>query len=77
MELNTLKPCPFCGGEARVALRGDRRLMIGCEDGCECSVTVGVPCNGGFFDWINLGDLLQAYEEAAAKWNRRANDGEL
>ena len=70
--ITKLKPCPFCGGEVRVALRADKRLMVGCKDGCECFVTVDVPHEGGFLDWINLGDLLQAYEEAAAKWNRRA-----
>lgn len=68
-----LLPCPFCGGEPRVALRGDKRLMVGCKDGCECFVTVDVPHEGGFLDWINFGDILQAYNTAVEKWNRRTS----
>lgn len=68
---STLKPCPFCGGTARAALRGDNYIQIGCKDGCECFTSSKVKSDGGFLNWISVEDFLAAYEEAAKKWNTR------
>jgi hypothetical protein len=55
-----LRPCPFCGGEARV-LHGGLRFMAAVE--CpECR---------GRIDRISEGDPVS---EARAAWNRRAGD---
>jgi Lar family restriction alleviation protein len=39
---DTLKPCPFCGGEARHSLLASRRTCVECED-CEASIDDVTP----------------------------------
>lgn len=56
-----LKPCPFCGGEAKVIKipRGDRKYVAICEnDLCMASV----------------GNFSCTREDAVRKWNRRVTD---
>lgn len=57
-----LKPCPFCGGEAKLRVSG------GC-DGEDCLVwAYCVKCGAD-------SALLDTAEEAAEAWNRRAEHG--
>lgn len=55
--MNELKPCPFCGGEAKFVhiFENPEKCMVSCRE-----------CDGGI-------DAVFANEEAAAEaWNRRA-----
>lgn len=56
-----LKPCPFCGGEAKVgyAINDYNRWGVSCNT-CGCVVEVG------------FGDYEDTMEEAVKAWNRRA-----
>lgn len=57
-----LKPCPFCGGEAKPVFRGGVNYVV-CsnEEDCWCGMTCPVTTP----------------EEAARIWNRRTNAKEL
>ena len=56
-----LKPCPFCGGEARV----ERDSFSGSYVGC-----LNDECLG----FLGLGWIYETEEEAIDAWNRRANE---
>ena len=76
-----LKPCPFCGGEAKT-FRCDRVFTIGCE-----------PCGyhmafSGWLQTVPNGRCVSsdtssvkeyyhhdAWDKAIEVWNRRASDG--
>lgn len=58
--MDELRPCPFCGGEARVVGKPHEAVFcVGCGDD---------TCLG----FSGLGWLYGTEEEAAAAWNRRA-----
>ena len=66
-----LKPCPFCGGEAKIALFG---YDCGHEGNVICmSDTCPAMCR---VDW-GPRDICKTKAEAIAAWNRRAGNGEL
>ena len=55
-----LKPCPFCGGEARIIAKlYEPKVCVGCDDD---------TCLG----FSGLGWLYDSEKEAAEAWNRRA-----
>lgn len=58
-----LKPCPFCGGEARysvIGVHGDGGVVYCTKCGiCTTSALTGVPYN--------------TYEAATAAWNKRVS----
>jgi len=58
-----LKPCPFCGGEARIENQYVHKWVVGCESfGCICM-------------WLwSYTPLFSSREEAVKAWNTRAND---
>lgn len=59
--MTKLKPCPFCGSEAKLISSGSRNYVL-CsnEDECLCSMTCPVGTQ----------------EEAVQIWNRRAIDSD-
>ena len=63
----TLKPCPFCGGEAAVFSRGEH-VWAQCTE-CLCAGTIYEPCP-------DISELPATIEECIGKaisaWNRRA-----
>lgn len=66
MEHNELKPCPFCGGEARLRKLG-KNYAVRCR---QCGAT------GATFrpmPWHKVVFIAQG--EARTAWNRRTNDG--
>ena len=63
--MQELKPCPFCGGEAR-------GIVAKQEDGKESYSVTCMKCNTAIFrpkilEW----DSFQSLEEAIGAWNRR------
>ena len=78
MELNELKPCPFCGG--RAVIRETKvylweAIQIHCE---KCSV----HSPNEIFNHLAYSDGEEIYvtktmaaEKVINKWNRRVNDG--
>lgn len=72
--MTRLKPCPFCGQTARAALQGDNRLVIACTNGCQCQTSTKVKAEDSFFTRMLFDDILDAYEDAAAQWNKRWHD---
>lgn len=55
-----LKPCPFCGGEARIIAKPyEPKVFVGCDDD---------TCLG----FSGLGWLYDSEKEATEAWNRRA-----
>lgn len=55
-----LRPCPFCGGEARIIAKPyEPKVCVGCDDD---------TCLG----FSGLGWLYDSEQEAAEAWNRRA-----
>lgn len=69
-----LKPCPFCGGEARTKVMIGRHDMIVIKVGC-------FDCDAWKYDGIKSGDsfkeLNKAMQDVISKWNRRENDDKL
>ena len=79
MANNVLKPCPFCGGKAKIT-----KASTGYDQGSfTVSYKIGCPtCNFYFGDTsyfvVNDGIpsiLADGYRECVNKWNRRTNDG--
>lgn len=66
-----LKPCPFCGGRARLCSRYVPALsVVACA--VECT---GCYCAVDFTEWDETGcGIAPGRDEVAEKWNRRAND---
>ncbi len=62
--MNELKPCPFCGGEARIISHRFHEL----------SNTYGVTCK---ICGSETRQFYRAEEDAVNAWNRRASDAEL
>lgn len=69
----TLKPCPFCGGEAELNRSGNQhtksqKAKVFCKTfGCFGQQIVGVINRHGR-------DYAWAKEKVIENWNRRAND---
>lgn len=67
---NDLKPCPFCGGEARMAQNYQGQKYVWCDE-----------CGAGVWgkdteDWrVDTIGERKARKAAADAWNRRVNDG--
>ena len=60
-----LKPCPFCGGEAKVFAYSDGGICVKCMN-CYCQTFATS-------DW-NIANAKEksAYEKIVEAWNRRA-----
>lgn len=56
--MEKLKPCPFCGGEARLIIKYNQYLVI-CDGDLWCDAKQG---------WFSN------KSNAISAWNRRAND---
>jgi len=68
-----LKPCPFCGGEAKITLF-DCRIRIKCGNGCIAAVQSENRELFNDFDGTSIETLMNAIELTAAAWNRRITD---
>ena len=63
MEMEKLKPCPFCGGKAEM-------LINEYEDSRKEYLVACTECDGMVERW------RKTEEEAVEQWNRRVNDKE-
>lgn len=76
-----LKPCPFCGGKAKIRTRQQKFYGQNYEGVKKIRRSAYAACNrchahGGLYTWISYDDSLReeypvAYEAAAELWNRR------
>ena len=64
-EMDELKPCPFCGGEAGIQRIDDFGLFYIVCGNCGAQVCSDTP---DYFEEFSMKDLYD-------KWNRRATDG--
>lgn len=72
-DKTTLKPCPFCGGEAVVVIAPRAgTAYVECK---HCSAMMGRYNKGGRTDHKGFWTHFETEEEAIEAWNRRANDG--
>lgn len=62
--MSELKPCPFCGGEASIAVLYGL-FAVGCNSGSNCPGNIE-KCAPMYFE----------KETAKEYWNKRAGDGE-
>ena len=67
--IEKLKPCPFCGGEAKLSTYYDFYKAHCNSDNCLAEVSVGDVYNG-------VGKWYGSVAEAIAAWNTRADDVE-
>lgn len=65
----TLKPYPFCGGKAMVALGRGNCAVVFCGNGC--SVEMKSELNMGKYEAIPFDVLNDAFTKAALMWNTR------
>ena len=74
-NMTELKPCPFCGGEARKMTYANSRpnapvanyKTVICCDRCNTSVTDTV--------YVENKTVAESIQKMANKWNRRAEHG--
>lgn len=66
--MEKLKPCPFCGGEAK--LKMEHKPGIGLTLWCECE-SCGAEATG-YCPQDNIDSFDKSRELALEKWNRRA-----
>lgn len=64
-----LKPCPFCGGNARIIVlkKGFKSIIVCTTPGCGC----------GRHSYNNGATDETVAQRLTAAWNRRANDAEV
>ena len=67
-----LKPCPFCGGEAKAVLGRGNCAVVFCGAGCPCEMRSEI--NIGKYQEITYEELDDAFTRAAAKWNTRCRE---
>ena len=73
--MSELKPCPFCGGEARLFV-SENGVCVKCTNG----FTKGCGCQTDWFTDSNYVDGMEgwrktkfpAVDKAIVSWNRRA-----
>lgn len=81
--MNELKPCPFCGGEAKFFSKATtaRGIIRGLEFGIyctRCDVTTSKTTYRVEVELTGTGDIMARVDErpeAIEAWNRRVNDG--
>ena len=66
--MSDLKPCPFCGGEAKDVVKRKRRIFEAFVQCRKCNAKSGVMLTEPFEKWN------RAMEEAIEAWNRRASE---
>lgn len=69
----TLKPCPFCGGEAHTVVEYDSVGMSQCNLSAfveckKCGTTKRVKFAGA---GVSFDDYYKAFDEVINKWNER------
>lgn len=73
-EVQQLKSCPFCGGEARTKVMIGQHDMIVIKVGCfDCDVWKRSKINSG----DNIERFNKAMQDVMSKWNRRADNAKL
>ena len=68
-----LKPCPFCGEEAKIrAVNKSYGFTIWCQ--CECGARTQGYCPNTDHEVTTMSNIEQCKNKAMEAWNRRAND---
>ena len=71
--MTELKPCPFCGGHARLISLGHRSGTAFDDWGVECVKCGAMPWA---FSMYRFEDREEIHEKCAQKWNRRGGEAE-
>lgn len=70
-----LKPCPFCGGEAKLITTEFDRKTIAIKVECQsCSARAGGFCATVFDNKNALENIDNSREKAIEAWNRRVTE---
>lgn len=64
----TLKPCPFCGGDAEISVHGDEYELVAAVGCADCTARVRIT------DDTTTRNLDALERAAVAAWNRRAGE---
>ena len=83
--MTELKPCPFCGGEAKFFVKyfSERGISRGWQFGIycfKCNLTAPKTDYQVEVQLNELGDIVTIVDErdkAIEAWNRRVDDGEI
>ena len=71
--MTELKPCPFCGGHARLFRIGHQNGTAFDDWGIECVKCGAMPWA---FSVYQFEDQAEIHEKCAERWNRRAKEGD-
>lgn len=72
----SLKPCPFCGGKAKIkAVIKSYGFTIWCA--CECGARTEGFCPETSKEDDTMENIDECKKRAIKAWNRRANDGKI
>lgn len=77
MEEIKLKPCPFCGGEARIEIAnvssGIMTMYVACSNP-ECSAKIRFVDRSGDSVVVTVGEFLASVSKIVEKWNKRVGE---
>lgn len=69
-----LRPCPFCGGDARNGFAGGKSNGIHSVHCTTCGASIGMLI---IVDAADVKSIQSTEEHAIHAWNKRSNAGEI
>lgn len=69
-----LRPCPFCGGKAKVKAAKEDHIGFTVWCACNCGARTGGFCPDMSKEDDTIENIEEAKKRAIKAWNRRANN---